>query len=300
MTIHKKSSGYFHITKAALTGYLMVLPTMLLFAVFVLYPVISTCILSFYKWPGIGPREFVGFANYFQAFSDSIFRQAFWNNVVYSIGIILFGVLPGLILAAILARNIRGRLFFQTVFFFPRLMTMVIVSVIWSWIYNPHFGLLNKIIQSIGFKDFALGWLGHPQLAIWAVIWAGGWTYFGFCMVIFLAALQNTDPFLYDAALIDGASSVQIFIDITIPQIAHVLTMVLVYTVIDSFKVFDIIYATTAGGPGSATTVLNYHIYTVGMTFFDMGYAAALANILLVIVAILSVLYIIVLERQQV
>jgi raffinose/stachyose/melibiose transport system permease protein len=291
MPIHKRRSGYFRLPKAALAGYLMVLPTMLLFAVFVLYPVVSTCILSFYKWPGIGPREFVGFANYFQAFADSIFRQAFWNNVVYSVGIILFGVLPGLILAAILARNIRGRLFFQTVFFFPRLMTMVIVSVIWSWIYNPHFGLLNKIIQSIGFKDFALGWLGHPQLAIWAVIWAGGWTYFGFCMVIFLAALQNTDPFLYDAALIDGASSVQIFIHVTIPQIAHVLTMVLVYTVIDSFKVFDIIYIMTRGGPGNKTQIMATYLYQESFRHNYFGYGATISVLLTIFVLTVAGLF---------
>ena len=168
---------------------------------------------------------------------------------------------------------------------------MVIVSVIWSWIYNPHFGLLNKIIQGIGFKDFALGWLGHPQFALWAVIWAGGWTYFGFCMVIFLAALQNTDPFLYDAALIDGANSVQIFLYVTIPQIAHVLTMVLVYTVIDSFKVFDIIYIMTRGGPGNKTQIMATYLYQESFRHNYFGYGATISVLLTIFVLAVSVLF---------
>lgn len=269
----------------------MILPTLALFSIFVLYPIVASFILSFYKWAGIGPREFVGFRNYIEAFRDSLVRLSFTNNAVYSIGIIIFGVFPGLVLAGLLARNIRGRLVFQTIYFIPRLLSMVIVSVVWGWIYNPNFGILNKLLRGIGLDRFAIGWLGHPDLALWAVIVAGGWTYFGFCMVIFLAALQNLDPSLEDAALIDGASSLQIFFKVILPQITHVVTMVLIYTVIDSFKVFDIIYVMTQGGPGERTQIMATYLYRESFRHNHFGYGATIAVLLTIFVLVVSVLF---------
>jgi raffinose/stachyose/melibiose transport system permease protein len=279
-------------------GFLFVLPAFGLFCLFGIWPVIRSFVLSLHEWPGIGGMSWRGLQNYVQAFGDPVVRLSFLNNAVYSIGIILFGVVPGLFLSILLVATMRGRLLFQTIFFFPRLVTQVIVALVWSWIYNPVFGLLNNFLRAVGLGSLALGWLGDPTWAMWAVIVAAGWTYFGFCMVIFMAALQNTDPFLYDAALIDGANGVQIFWNVTLPQIQHVLTMVIVFTLIDSFKVFDIIYLMTSGGPGDKTQIMATFIYREAFRHNHYGYSAAVSILLTVFILAVSVIILRLRERS--
>ncbi|MGD0726451.1 MAG: sugar ABC transporter permease [Spirochaetia bacterium] len=279
-------------------GFVFVLPAFTLFCVFGIWPIIRSFVLSLHEWPGIGAETWKGLTNYAKAFTDPIVRLSFFNNAVYSIGIILVGVVPGLILSILLVSTMKGRLIFQTIFFFPRLVSQVIVAVVWSWIYNPRFGLVDRFLRAVGLEKFAIGWLGDPQWAMWAVIVAGGWTYFGFCMVIFMAALQNTDPFLYDAALIDGANSFQIFAHVTIPQIQHVLTMVVVFTLIDSFKVFDIIYLMTSGGPGDKTQIMATYIYREAFRHNHYGYGAAVSILLTVFILAVSVIILRIRERS--
>lgn len=278
-----------------LMGLLFVLPAIGAFAVFGLWPIIHSFNISLHEWPGIGEMTFVGFKNYARMFSESLVALAFINNTIYSLGIILVAVIPGLILSILLVASMRGRLLFQTIFFFPRLLTQVVVALVWSWLFNPVFGLVNKLLIAIGLE--AKGWLGDPTWALPAVIVAAAWTYYGFCMVIFMAALQNTDPFLYDAALIDGANGAQIFLHVTIPQIRHVLTMVVVFTLIDSFKVFDIIYLMTRGGPGDKTQIMATYIYREAFRHNYFGYAAAVSILLTVVVLAVSVIIVRLRER---
>ena len=273
------------------TGYLMVLPAVIAVGVFMIYPIGSTVVLSFYRWPGVGERTFVGFANYVQAFSDPIARRAFMNNVFYSAGIVANGAFVGLILAHILATGVRGRIVFQTIFFFPRLVTQVIVAVVWSWIYHPRFGLVNVILRAVGLGEFAIGWLGDPSWALPAVLVAAGWTYFGFCMVIFMAAFGSTNPDLRDAAHIDGAGPFRVFFSVIVPQIRSVIVMVVVYTIIDSFKVFDIIYMMTGGGPGDRTQIMATYLYRESFRLHSFGYGATLAVILGLFVVAVAVLF---------
>ena len=277
----------------------MILPTMLLYAVFILYPLASSIGLSLQKWDGIGAKVFIGFDNYVQAFKDPMMWLALQNNLKYCIGLILCGVLPGLLLAIILAGDIRARLVFQTVFFFPRLLSMVIVSVVWAWIYNPMWGIVNRLLRLIGFTNMNIGWLGSVDYAIWAVAVAGGWTYFGFCMVIFIAALRSTDPSLYDAAEMDGANVFQRLFYVTLPQISSVLTMVLIITMIDAFQIFDIIYLMTGGGPGRKTEIMSTYLYTEAFRHDRFGYGATLATILTVTVLVISILFQRYRERQE-
>jgi raffinose/stachyose/melibiose transport system permease protein len=274
-----------------LTGYLMVLPAVIAVGVFMIYPIGSTVVLSFHRWPGVGERVFVGFANYVQAFSDPIARRAFLNNVLYSLGIVVNGVVVGLILANLLASGVRGRLLYQTIFFFPRLVTQVVVAVVWSWIFHPRFGLVNAILRAVGLGELAIGWLGHPTWALPSVLVAAGWTYFGFCMVIFMAALQSTNPDLKDAAYIDGAGAVRVFFQVILPQIRPVIVMVVVYTIIDSFKVFDIIYLMTGGGPGDRTQIMATYLYRESFRLHAFGYGATLAVILGLFVVVVAVLF---------
>jgi ABC-type sugar transport system permease subunit len=269
----------------------MILPTMLLYFVFTLYPLASSIGLSLHKWDGIGPKVFVGLDNYIQAFKDPMMWLSLKNNLQYCLGLIAFGVVPGLVLASLLAGDIKARLAFQTVFFFPRLLSMVIVSVIWGWIYNPMWGIVNRILRFVGFTNVSIGWLGHVDFAIWAVAVAGGWTYFGFCMVIFIAALRSTDPSLYDAAEIDGANGAQRFFFVTLPQISSVMTMVLIITMIDAFQIFDIIYLMTGGGPGRKTEIMSTYLYTESFRHDKFGYGATLATLLTATVLVISVIF---------
>lgn len=274
-----------------LVGLLMAGPAIVIVAVFLLYPIAQTFVLSFHDWAGIGPRHFVGLSNYVRALNDPIARLALWNNIVYSAGIIVLGVMTGLILASMLASNVRGRTVYQAIFFAPRLLTQVIVSIVWSWIYNPRFGIVNQLLRSVGLERFAIGWLGNPTWALPSVIVAASWTYFGFCMVIFLAAFGNTNPDLRDAAIMDGANGVQIFVHVIVPQIRHVIVMVMVYTVIDSFKVFDIVYIMTGGGPGDRTQILATYLYRESFRLHDFGYGATLAVILTIFVVGVAILF---------
>jgi len=172
------------------------------------------------------------------------------------------------------------------------------VGLVWKALYNADFGVIPFYMKAIGI-NVGRGPLAELKLAMPAVILVDLWQWTPLLMVIFLAGLKSLPTEPYEAAVVDGASRWQSFWFITLPLLKPTLLVALLLRTMQSFKVFDTIYATTAGGPGSATTVLNFHIYTVGMTFFDMGYAAALANILLVVIAVLSVIYIMVLERQQ-
>jgi len=273
-------------------GFLMILPVMGLYCVFTLYPIASSVVLSLHDWSGIGPKAYVGLDNYAEAFADPMVWLSFRNNLQYCLGLIAVGVAPGLILAALLAgERIRGRTVFQTIYFLPRLLSMVVVSIVWGWIYNPSFGLLNSIIRWLGAKDFSIGWLGNASFAMWAVVVAGGWTYFGFCMVIFIAALQNTDPSLSEAALIDGANWLQRFFSVIIPQISNVITMVLILTLIDAFKIFDIIYLMTLGGPGRKTEIMATYLYREAFRHNHFGYGSSIAMILTAFVLLVSIVF---------
>jgi raffinose/stachyose/melibiose transport system permease protein len=282
-----------------LVGFLMVAPAVGLFCVFGIWPIVKSFVISLHEWPGIGPMTWVGFANYTKMFGDKIIGLAFSNNAIYSVGIVGVGVVPGLVLAVLLVATMRGRQAFQAIFFFPRLLSQVIVSLVWSWLYNPIFGLVNRLLKAVGLGSLAIGWLGDPVWALYAVIVAGGWTYYGFCMVIFMAALQNTDPFLHDAALIDGANGWQIFRHVTIPQIRHVVTMVVVFTLIDSFKVFDIIYLMTRGGPGDRTQIMATYLYREAFRHNYFGYGAAMSILLTLFILAVSVIILRLRERSD-
>jgi multiple sugar transport system permease protein len=187
----------------------------------------------------------------------------------------------------------------RSFFLMPMAIPPLVVGLVWKSLYNADFGVIPYYLKLTGL-DVGRGPLGEAATAMPAVILVDLWQWSPLLMVIFLAGLKSLPHEPYEAALVDGATRWQSFWFITLPMLKPTILVGLLLRTMQSFKVFDIIYATTAGGPGSTTTVLNYHIYTVGMIFFDMGYAAALANILLVIIAILSILYVIVLERQQV
>ncbi|MDR2305344.1 MAG: sugar ABC transporter permease [Treponema sp.] len=273
-------------------GYLMILPAMGIFLVFSAYCIIKGISYSFYQWDGIGEMIPVGLGNFLKLASDQLFWKSLYNNTVYAFGIIVFGVFPGLILAYLLSTpNIHGRTSFRFVYFLPRIISPVIYGVIWQWIYNPRNGLLPIIFKflRITMDDFAM--LGNINTAMLGIIITGGWTYFGFCMVIFLASFQGIDRSMEESAIIDGASKVKIFYSIVLPAIRPVINMVVIYTIIDSFKVFDLVLVMTDGGPDNSTSIMTFYIYKQAFRMNQYGYGMAVSMALAVLMLVFTVIY---------
>ncbi len=282
--------------------YLLLLAPLLIFVVAIaIYPLLFSFGISFFKYRLTDPNQtktFLGLANYITAFQDAQVRKALANTLVFVFGTVTTEMAVGLALALLLAAETRLMQFIRSFLLMPMAIPPLVVGLVWRSLYNVDFGVIPYYLKLLGF-DLGRGPLGESATAMAAVILVDLWEWSPLLMVIFLAGLKSLPSEPYEAARVDGASRWQRFVHITLPLLQPVFLVGLLLRTMQSFKVFDIIYATTAGGPGTATTVLNYHIYTVGMTFFNMGYAAALANILLVVVAILSILYVMVLEQRQ-
>lgn len=273
-------------------GYILILPALLFFCVFFAYSLVQAVHYSTLDWDGVTQQVYVGFQNYIDLFRDSVFWKAFINNVFYTIGILAFGVLPGLMLAYVLSRpGVRGRTIFRSAYFFPRIVSAVVYGAVWKWMYDPRNGLLTMIIDFFGGNgsDFAI--TGNVNTAMLGVTITGGWTYFGFCMVIFIAAFMGVDLELEEAARLDGASKWQMFYRVTLPQIKPVINTVLIYTVIDCFKVYDLVLVMTSGGPNDSTQIMTYYIYKQAFTFNKFGYGSAAAILLGLFMVFFTVVY---------
>jgi len=252
---------------------------------------------SFFEWNGLTAPVFIGLKNFVKMFTDRVIGRSMLNTVIWVVSTLALPVLGGL-LVAVFVTGVKGAGFFKSIFFIPLTISFVATGVIWAFMFSKELGVINGLFGMLGLP-WKASWLTDVPLNTFAMIAAWTWQQLGSNMVMFLMGLGTIPRDPVEACLIDGASAWQTFVHVKLPMLRPITTVVITMAMVNSFKVFDIIYATTGGGPGSTTTVLNFHIYTVGMTFFDMGYAAALANILLVIIAILSIIYIVVLERQQ-
>jgi raffinose/stachyose/melibiose transport system permease protein len=283
--------------KRYLMAYLFLLPALVLYITFVLRPTIEVFILSLYKWNGISPtREWQGLANFTKLVADNIFWQAFRNNLVWLVVILIFNVLIGLVAAALLSMNIRGRVVFRLAYFLPVVQASIVTAMIWRWIYNPD-GLLNTSLQAMGLGSLARGWLGDFTWALPALAIAAGWASFGMSVVLLLAGMQGIDQSLYDAARVDGANYSQTFRYITIPGLRNVITIVILLAMIGAFQAFDIIWATTQGGPVRATEMLATYMFKKGIMENEYGYGSAVAVVLAVIILGFAVINITLRER---
>lgn len=275
--------------KDRLYGYLLLVPAAALYGLLVIGPVVQSVVLSLHAWDGFSPdRTFVGLANYVTAINSPRFWRAFLNNMIWS-GLSIIPIFIGLVLAVILYQEkVIGNTFFRISFLLPFTLSQVITGIIWRWIYHPEWGTVNTILRGIGLEGWATAWLAEPGTALIAVNLVGGWTWFGFCMVIFLAGLQAIPNELYEAARIDGASRPQLFRRITLPLLQTYTRMIAIITVIFSFKVFDLVYVMTRGGPFGSSEVLGLVIYIEGFNHYRIGPASAMAILLTFIVFLIS------------
>jgi raffinose/stachyose/melibiose transport system permease protein len=275
------------VRREILVGWLFVLPALLMYAVFVLLPLVLTIVYSLYRWNGVGPMTWVGIKNYMTVFQvpdllGTIFN-AFWLVVWFS----FIPVALGLIVASVIHRVATGRLgaVARTVLFLPQVIPLVAAGIIWGWLLALP-GLINQILKVFGLGALTRAWLGDFDWALPSVGLIGIWVLLGFCTVLLLTGMTKVDPALYESARIDGASWFNEFITITVPLLRYEIGVCLTVTVIAALAAFDIVYVTTAGGPGNSTAVPGIQIYILAFTQRAIGPASALAVMLMILVVI--------------
>lgn len=269
---------------------LFVLPGFLIYLMFLLVPIVYTVYISLFRTDLMSPKTFVGFQNYLGLFRDTTFQKAIGNNMLMVVGSLLAHMPLALIFGNILFNKIKGSQFFQTVFFLPCVICGVAVGLLWTFIYNSEFGLINKILELLGMGDLQRVWLYDPDTAIFCIIVVVMWQYVGYHMIIQLAAMKNIPSSLYEAADIDGATSMGKFWHITLPLIKNVLRIDAVLIITGSLKYYDLVAVMTAGGPNHATELLSTYMYYQGFRTLKYGYSAAIGVILLVLCVLALVL----------
>ena len=274
--------------------YLFLAPALVWYVIFLVYPMAYSLFISFFKWDGMSPSmTFVGLGNYINIlFNDPVSQHALVNNLIWTVASLLVPTTIGLLLAVALNRNIPGTTIFRTVFYAPAVLPLVGVGLIWAWMYNPQFGAINAILKAVGLGDFAMGWLSSYRTALAATFLTFVWSSVGFPMILYLAGLQAINKEFYEAARIDGASALQVFRHVTLPGLRETHVVVLSLTVISGFKVFDLIYTMTYGGPGRETQVLGTWMYFQSFQYYNAGYGAAVAWVIAAIILILAIPYV--------
>ena len=262
-----------------------VAPAVLVYAAFALYPMIDVFHLSFLKWNGMTvEREFVGWRNYAQVFTaDPVFWGAFRNTIVWTAMSVVAPPLIGFGLALGLNQRIPGRSPLRALFYLPVIIAPIAVATMWRWMYDPFFGLFNQLLASAGLQGWIHDWLGDRQIALLSVFIGYVWQTAGFSLVLFLAGLQGVSPTLVDAARIDGAGRRQVFTHVTLPALRSTITIVVILSLINSLKAFDIVYGMTGGGPAQATQMLAMWAYTQAMQLGDFGKGSGISVVLLLI-----------------
>ncbi|MGC4105834.1 MAG: sugar ABC transporter permease [Thermomicrobiales bacterium] len=264
-----------------LAGYWMVLPALLLYVVFIVYPMATGVRTSFYRWDGFSDKEWVGLANYRFVFHDEVFWKALRNTFVFAIVVTIAKNVLGLFLAVILNQELRGRTFFRTISFVPVTMSFVVVGVLWSWIYNPTFGLLNSALESLGLGFVIRGWLSDPVVALWSVMAVDVWKWVGFHTILFLAGLQGIPQDLIEASMLDGANRWQRFYQIVLPLLKQVTAVSVMLSLLGAFvNNYDLVFVMTGGGPDHATEVSLTWIVATAFRYTALGKASAMSVIL--------------------
>ena len=267
--------------------YALIAPMMILFTILVAFPIINSLYLSCYKFSPM-ETKFVGLQNYISILKDPLFWIGLKNTLYIVIGAVPLVIVISLIIALLVNTPIRFKNFFRLIFFLPYLISMVAIAVVWKWMYDPLWGLINPLIGYLGISP--KNWLGDPSLGLFSIIVLIVWKSLGYNMILFLAGLQSIPEHFYEAAKLDGAGRWVQFLHITLPLLRPVLLFILVMSTIFSFQIFDSIYVMTGGGPVHATKTIAYLIYTEGFIDFRRGRASSLACFLALIIFALSYL----------
>ncbi|TYB50547.1 sugar ABC transporter permease [Nonomuraea sp. PA05] len=273
--------------------WLFALPALGVYLVFLVYPAVSSLWFSFTDWDGLSPAyNLVGLDNYARLLSDPVVLTAGRNNLLWSVVTIVVPVTLGLALALLLNGKVRGKPVLRLIFYAPGVLPLVSIASIWGWLYNPEHGAINSFLQLIGLDGLAQPWLGQDSTALWAVMVPAVWLRTGFPMLLYLAALQGIPEQLYEAARVDGASRWAQFRHVTMPGLRPAHYIVLALSLIDSFKVFDLVYAMTYGGPGTATQVMGTWMYANVFQYYQTGYGTAIAVVITLVAIAVGIPYV--------
>lgn len=273
-------------------AWLLVVPSLLLILGVKLYPLVYSLVLSFQKVSLLSPTApFVGLANYVRLFSSPSFTSAFGQTLYFTVVSLVLQVILGMMVALVLNQDFRGRALVRALVILPWAVPTVVNALLWQWIYHPQFGVLSGLFYGLGIFDAPVRWLGSPYLAMNMIIVADTWKTLPLYVIMFLAALQTVPEELHQAAQIDGANAWQRFVTITVPFLLPTMVVVLVLRTMEAFRVFDIIFLMTGGGPGGSTTVIGYYAYLEAFRNLDFSTGAAAANTIVVSVALMSFLY---------
>jgi raffinose/stachyose/melibiose transport system permease protein len=256
-----------------------VVPAFLATGLFIAYPAIMSAYYSFYQWSGLSSaRTFVGWENWQRLFSDPIIVKCLVHNLELAAVAVFVEVPLAFAIALILARGrILGRHLYRTAYFFPVIVSVTVVGVLWCWVYNPQYGLLNEGLRTIGLGRWTQSWLGDSKLAMPAVLLVSAWRFTGFYVVVFMAALESVPQDIYDVATLDGANGWQLGVRVLVPMLRQVIVAAIAIAIAASVQRFDLVYVMTMGGPAHATEVLATYMYKEAFLAYEMGYASSIA-----------------------
>ncbi|GAA1546088.1 sugar ABC transporter permease [Kribbella lupini] len=273
--------------------WLFALPAVIVYVGFLVYPAISSLFFSLTNWDGLSATyDFVGLDNYAKLPSDPVVVTAVRNNLIWTVVTIAVPTVVGLALAIALNGKVHGKPILRLIFYTPAVLPLVSIASIWGWLYNPQYGAINSALRLIGLDGLAQPWLGQDSTALWAVMVPAIWLRTGFPMLLYLAALQGIPNELYEAATVDGASRWQQFWHVTMPSLRPAHYIVLALSLIDSFKVFDMIYAMTYGGPGTSTQVMGTWMYFNVFQYYQAGYGTAIAVVITLVAVAVGIPYV--------
>ncbi|HET7313557.1 sugar ABC transporter permease [Salinisphaera sp.] len=286
------------IRRGAFAPYLFVAPAFIFFAIWVIYPIIQSFIVSFYDWSGFGAGTFIGLDNYRELFDSHQFWVSLKNNVLW---LVLFMLAPplGLLIALFLNQQILGIRLAKSLFFFPFVLSQVVIGLVFSWFYQPVGGLINAILGAFGIPPVAV--LSNPVLVNFGIIAAGLWPQIAYCMIIYLTGLNSVNPEQIEAARLEGAKGVRLLWHVILPQLRAATFIAVVITVIGALRSFDLVAIMTQGGPFNSSSVLAWYMYQESITNYRLGYGAAIAVILFLIMSVFIAYFLwrIVRDRQR-
>lgn len=272
-------------------------PSLLGFLIFIAFPILYSLVISFTDWNLLNPMKFVGVDNYTSLLRDRNFWRALKNTGTFIIGYLPTVMFVGLAIAVLLNSKLKFKTFFRGIYFLPVVTSWVAVSLVWKWVLNGQYGLLNYFLSLVGIHGPS--WLTDPNTAMFAIIITSVWKDIGFIMVLYLGGLQGISPTLYESAEIDGANQWHKFRHVTLPGLRPTTFFVMMISLINSFQVFDQVNIMTGGGPGNATTVMVQNIYNSAFHFFEMGRASAMSWMLFLIIFSISLVQMFVEGRKR-
>lgn len=283
-----------------LLPFLLLAPALALYGTFLLYPMLDSLVLSFTDWDGVAAEKpFVGLANYKKILvEDPVAQTAIKNNVVWGLFALTAPTAMGLGLAVLLNRKFKGRTLLRAIFYGPSILPLVATALIWTWLYNPHFGLLNELLRAVGLGNLARAWLGETSTAFAAVLVTALWQGAGMPTLLYLAALQAVPKEQYEAAALDGAGRLRSFFSITVPWLKETTAVVMTLNLIGSLKAFELVYAMTYGGPSRSTQTLATWMYFNTFQYNHPGLGSALAWIIAGLSMLVAIPYIRLVSRR--